>query len=246
MGKIQNYARCHLGLDDCSGFIQFDGAALPLQYKVQQILRQLVHAAPLTVSRAELIDQNWSGNYLTGDKGLRQAIWAIRAALDDKPGAPRFIRTIPRSGYRWIGPKLPSPGWDVRIPRLRDGISALIFTGLLAISFTAGVNPGNQQAAGQAEQSWPAKVSKAVIRNNMVVVDFESGCRGFIRSEESLLAGEPVVSTDGLQVVFPIIRNQHCQLVLFEPGREKTIRYSACPVLPDMDAFTVQPSEKTI
>jgi len=27
----------------------------------------------------------------------------LRAALEDDPRAPRFIETLPRLGYRWIG-----------------------------------------------------------------------------------------------------------------------------------------------
>jgi len=34
---------------------------------------------------------------------LKTLIWEIRQALGDQPQAPRFIETLPRRGYRFIG-----------------------------------------------------------------------------------------------------------------------------------------------
>ena len=43
-----------------------------------------------------------SGNVLTGEKGLNQAMWAIRSAMGDDAREPTYIETLPRLGYRWI------------------------------------------------------------------------------------------------------------------------------------------------
>jgi hypothetical protein len=41
------------------------------------------------------------------DHGVNKAINKLRAVLDDSGGAPRFVETLPRRGYRFIAPVTP-------------------------------------------------------------------------------------------------------------------------------------------
>ncbi len=60
-----------VSIDPDSGRLLVDRQELLLPFKAQQVLSHIARAAPASVSRTELIDAIWGGNYLTGDKGLR-------------------------------------------------------------------------------------------------------------------------------------------------------------------------------
>jgi TolB-like protein len=56
------------------------------------------------VSREELQRRIWSADtFVDFDQGLSNAIKRLREALCDSAESPRFIETIPRRGYRFIG-----------------------------------------------------------------------------------------------------------------------------------------------
>ena len=54
------------------------------------------------VKKDELLDAVWPQVYVTEDV-LKTAIHSLRKALDDAPRKPRFIETVHRRGYRFIG-----------------------------------------------------------------------------------------------------------------------------------------------
>lgn len=53
------------------------------------------------ISKDRLHDEVWRGVPVT-DEALSQAIMALRRALGDDAGKPRFIETVPRHGYRFV------------------------------------------------------------------------------------------------------------------------------------------------
>jgi len=55
------------------------------------------------VTKEELLENIWPDSYVT-DAVLKVCIRAIRKALDDGAGTPRFIQTFHRRGYRFIAP----------------------------------------------------------------------------------------------------------------------------------------------
>jgi TolB-like protein len=63
------------------------------------------------VSRETLQDRVWSDHVNVGfEDGLNAAAWRLRQALGDGADQPRFIETIPRKGYRFLGQVVPLPG----------------------------------------------------------------------------------------------------------------------------------------
>jgi Tol biopolymer transport system component/DNA-binding winged helix-turn-helix (wHTH) protein len=69
-----------------------------------RLLTILLERPGEVVSREELREQLWSAEtFVDFDDGLNTAINKLRAALDDQADNPRFIETIPRRGYRFIG-----------------------------------------------------------------------------------------------------------------------------------------------
>ena len=65
--------------------VTWGGQTTVLQEKSWQVLSILIAGECEIVTRKHIIDTVWQGNYLTGEKGLNQAVWAIRTA----PGKPR-------------------------------------------------------------------------------------------------------------------------------------------------------------
>jgi len=82
-----------------------NGHRIPLQDQPFQILACLLERPGELVSRDELKQKLWAGDtFVAFDDGLNTAIKKLRGALDDSPGNPRFIETVPRIGYRFIAP----------------------------------------------------------------------------------------------------------------------------------------------
>jgi TolB-like protein/DNA-binding winged helix-turn-helix (wHTH) protein len=81
-----------------------DGERLRLQDMPLRILQLLVSRPGQLVSREELIARLWPKGVVEFDTGLNTAMRKLRAALGDDADAPRLIETVPRQGYRFIGP----------------------------------------------------------------------------------------------------------------------------------------------
>jgi tetratricopeptide (TPR) repeat protein len=105
----------------------------------------------IVVSREELITKLWAGTHVT-KAVLKVAVRAIREALDDDAETPRYIETVGREGYRFIGtgtlgaPPAPSAGASVAaamvgrtqdLDTLRAGL-AKATAGTRAILFVTG------------------------------------------------------------------------------------------------------------
>jgi DNA-binding winged helix-turn-helix (wHTH) protein len=79
-----------------------EAQAIPLRPKTFSVLRYLVEHPGQLVSKAALLEAVCSGTAI-GDGGLMVCIRELRRALEDDTRAPRFIETVHRRGYRFIG-----------------------------------------------------------------------------------------------------------------------------------------------
>ena len=75
---------------------------IPLTGKAFAVLRYLVEHAGQLVTKAELFDTLWPDTAVS-DGALTFCIVELRKALGDDAKAPRFIETVHRRGYRFIG-----------------------------------------------------------------------------------------------------------------------------------------------
>src|SRR5690349_2280529 len=66
------------------------------------VLRRLMQQPHQIVTKNDLLDAGWPDTHVT-DSVLKVAINQLREALGDDSQAPRFIETVHRRGYRWIG-----------------------------------------------------------------------------------------------------------------------------------------------
>ncbi len=88
-----------------TGELRQDGVAIRLQPQPTLILTLLAGRPGNLVTREEIQQRVWGAEtFIDFDTGLNSAIRQIRHALKDDTGAPRFIETVPRRGYRFLAP----------------------------------------------------------------------------------------------------------------------------------------------
>ena len=91
-------------LDLRAGELRKGGVKLRLQGQPIQVLAALLNSAGALVTREELRAQVWPAEtFVDFDHGLHNAIARLRETLGDSAGTPRYIETLPRRGYRFIG-----------------------------------------------------------------------------------------------------------------------------------------------
>ncbi len=91
-------------LDVRAGELRKAGVRLRLQGQPIQVLATLLNSAGELVTREELQAQVWPAEtFVDFDHGLHNSIARIREVLGDSAGTPRYIETLPRRGYRFIG-----------------------------------------------------------------------------------------------------------------------------------------------
>jgi len=91
-------------LDRERGVLFRGGVALKLQPQPLRALAFLIDHAGEIVSREALANHIWGdGVHVEIEQSLNYCIRQIRQVLDDRPADARFIETLPRQGYRFIG-----------------------------------------------------------------------------------------------------------------------------------------------
>jgi DNA-binding winged helix-turn-helix (wHTH) protein len=125
------------------------GKRLRLQDQPFALLAFLLERPGVIVTREELRDKLWPADtFVDFDHSLNTAVNKIREVLGDSASRPRFIETIARRGYRFIGgvqnsadaealeqeqPKLALHTYP-ELPRPHRGITRLLF-GLLQVMY---------------------------------------------------------------------------------------------------------------
>src|SRR5262249_9375480 len=103
--------------------------ALRLRPKSFAVLRQLVAQAGRVVPRKELVQVVWLDTTVSNGV-LVVCMNELRTVLGDAVQAPQYIETVPRRGYRWIGPCLtvapPSLSVAPRLPHAASGPALVV------------------------------------------------------------------------------------------------------------------------
>ena len=98
-------ARLHFDrfeLDEADARLECDGEAIALAPKPFAVLCALARTPGRLVTKNALLDLVWGHRFVT-ESVLKTAISEVRAALGDDPRQPRYIETVSRRGYRFIG-----------------------------------------------------------------------------------------------------------------------------------------------
>ena len=98
-------------------------APMRITVKSLQVLLMLVSQQGKVVSREALIEWVWADT-MPSDDVLTQAITQLRKAFGDDRGAPRYLETIAKGGYRLLAPVewiLPPPVLRVVLGQILQG-----------------------------------------------------------------------------------------------------------------------------
>ena len=104
-GRIYRFA--DVQVDTARGCITRGGDEKHLRKQTFQVLLYLLEQQGRLVTKEELIAHIWKDTAVTDD-ALVQCIGEARKALGDDRRNPRFIKTTPKAGYRFITPLEPT------------------------------------------------------------------------------------------------------------------------------------------
>lgn len=87
-----------------SGELRKQGIKIKLHHQPFQVLSMLLEHPGEVVTREELKTKLWPfDTFVDFDVGLNSAVKKLRDALGDSADIPRYVETLPRRGYRFIG-----------------------------------------------------------------------------------------------------------------------------------------------
>jgi len=161
-------------LDVRAGELRKHGVKVRLRGQPLQVLEILLEQAGNVVTREELQSRIWPADtFVDFDHSLHNAISRIREALGDSSDTPRYIETLPRRGYRFIGPvaafetlKFPADNSSHKsaglalVPPPKEKRSLVLLCGVVFVSALA---------AGTAWWYTPGKVAAAPIHSIAVL-----------------------------------------------------------------------------
>jgi len=139
-----------------------------LQEQPFEILRMMLERRGHVVTRVELQKRLWpEGTFVDFEHSLNAAVKRLRAALGDDADNPRFVETLPRRGYRFIGavgvqpPRRPKEG---TVPKVR--LAVLPFSSLSDGQeyFTDGLT---EELISQLEQMYRGRIGIIARRSSM-------------------------------------------------------------------------------
>jgi len=91
-------------LDTQCGQLRKDGVGLKLLGQPIQVLEILLEKPGQLVTRDQIRQRLWtSDTFVDFDHSLNTAVKKLRQTLGDEADTPRYIETLPRRGYRFIG-----------------------------------------------------------------------------------------------------------------------------------------------
>jgi len=108
-------------IDLRTGELRKHGTKIKLQDQPFQVLQLLLERPGEIVTREELRSKLWPENtFVDFDVGLNTAIKRLRDALSDSAESSRYVETLPRRGYRFIGAVEPVDEATTRLPAAND------------------------------------------------------------------------------------------------------------------------------
>src|SRR6266850_4226945 len=127
--SVSSYRFDDFFLDESNRQLSRNGDQVPLNSKYLDVLLLLVSRAGQLVEKQRIFDEVWDGVFVT-DAALTQCIKDIRKQLGDDASSPRYIKTVPKHGYVFIGNVLeadeeatPGPGTAMRRASSDDALS---------------------------------------------------------------------------------------------------------------------------
>jgi len=168
-----------------SGELIARGARLRLEPQPARVLAVLASRAGEVVTREELRREVWPADvFVDFERGLAYCIRRVRQALGDSAGAPRFIETLPKRGYRFLpaveiagDPGSAAEPAEAAGPSAQSGAGGLPLAGAVAPA-TVDREPGWWRRRRLARTALAAAVAVAVAVGAAAAVAFSRGRSG--------------------------------------------------------------------
>src|SRR4051794_26846526 len=93
----------HCRLDAANQLLWRGSRLIPLRQKSFAVLKYLLEHPAQLVTKDELLSAVWPETCVS-DIVLKVCVRELRHALGDQKGAPQFIETVHRRGYRFVAP----------------------------------------------------------------------------------------------------------------------------------------------
>src|SRR5882724_8397896 len=104
MSSVLKYKFDDFEADIRAAELRRNGARLKLQLQPFQVLVALLERPKDVVAREELRQRLWpEDTFVDFDHGLNTAMVKLRDVLGDSASNPRYIETIAKRGYRYLG-----------------------------------------------------------------------------------------------------------------------------------------------
>src|SRR6185437_7928439 len=100
-------------LDPVAGILYRGTELTMLGQRAIALLRLLLDKAGAPVSKDALVEAGWGG-LAVADNNLTVQIAALRRVLAEAPDAESWIETLPRRGYRYVGPAVATSSPDAK------------------------------------------------------------------------------------------------------------------------------------
>ena len=132
-------------LDSGTGELRRDGDVIPLAPQPFRLLHALASRPGELLTREELRQQVWGeGTFVDFERGLNFCVLQVRTAIGDDAKSPRYIETLPKRGYRFVGAIAEDR------PRTRRWQFAAAAAALLMIVLIVVVGDRRSRLSGQA------------------------------------------------------------------------------------------------
>jgi len=98
-----HYDDGRLVIDQLKREVSLDGAPVALTRKEYAVLALLLRHAGRVVSQQQVLREVWGPTHVQDTHYLRIVVGRLRQKLGDDPAAPRWLKTEPGVGYRFLG-----------------------------------------------------------------------------------------------------------------------------------------------
>lgn len=93
----------HLAIDLARREVHLDGALLSLTRKEYAVLALLLRHSGRVVTQQQVLREVWGATHVQDTHYLRIVLGKLRQKLGDDPVSPRWLKTEPGVGYRFLG-----------------------------------------------------------------------------------------------------------------------------------------------
>ncbi|MEZ5331282.1 MAG: winged helix-turn-helix domain-containing protein [Thermoanaerobaculia bacterium] len=195
-----------------------------LEARAMDVLVLLIHEAGAVVSPDALLDRVWGGRAVSGHS-VAVVISDLRKALGDDPKNPCWIETVPKRGYRWVGPTPvaqgrgagPAPARRRRaVLAIAAAAALLVGGGLVVLGLRA------RESSSTAGPPSPAELERLFLARQLWSRRDDDGVHRAIELLDEVLAEDPssAAAHAALAMIYAHKTGEHLGLPALDTFRE--------------------------